>query len=190
MSEEKRPVGRPRKHPIGDMTTMSDTGLAAARPAMRPEMRDDDPRTRAARRAAEIREHIGEMDDGDDEYRAPAAPDGWTYEWKRNTVFNQPDPAYQVDLKRKGWEEVPASRHPEMMPQGTRGHAPIERKGMILMERPSVIVDESRAIDRRRARLQVQVKEQQLTGEPVSGMGPNMRPDIKKAYEPLPVTDE
>ena len=56
------------------------------RPPMRPEMREDDPRSRAAARAAEIRQqHNGNMDEGTDEFYVPPniVPEGWTYEWKR-----------------------------------------------------------------------------------------------------------
>ena len=45
------------------------------RPAMRPPMREEDPRAAAARRAAEIRGHIGNMDEGPDKFLTPNAPD-------------------------------------------------------------------------------------------------------------------
>ena len=37
---------------------------AVERPAMRPAMREDDPRARAAARAAQLREHVGDLDEG------------------------------------------------------------------------------------------------------------------------------
>ena len=50
------------------------------RAAMRQAMRDEDPRARAARRAAELRGNIGDMDEGTDEFFIPPhlVPDGWT----------------------------------------------------------------------------------------------------------------
>lgn len=162
------------------------------RPAMRPAMRSEDPRAAAARRAAEIRGHIGSLDEGTDEfYIDPASvPDGWTYEWKRKTVLGQEDPAYQVHLARTGWEPVPTSAHPEMMPG--QGHFPnVERKGMALMMRPASITDEVRDIEYRKARQQVRVKEQQLNAAPEGQFERNNKDapmaKIKKSYEAIPV---
>jgi hypothetical protein len=159
-----------------------------ARP-MRPAMRADDPRARAAARAAAVRANIGDMDEGTDEFIAPQAPDGWVYEWKTRTVLGAENPAYQVALARKGWEPVPADRHPEMMPVGYKD-AQIERKGMVLCERPRELTDEARDIELRRARNQVRAKEAQLRDAPDGQFGrdhPQARPRINKGYEPLPV---
>ena len=167
----------------------------AARPAMRPEPpTEESPRERAARRAAEIRlHHDGSLDEGIDEFRAPAAPDGWTYEWKNKTVAGMEMHSYQVELQRKGWEAVPTSRHPEMMPMDSKS-AIIERKGMVLMERPTELVDEARSIERRRAVSQVRAKEAQLAGTPEGGLGhrdhAQVQPKISKGYEPMPIPDK
>ena len=84
----------------------------------RPAMREEDPRARAKKRAEELRAHLGDIDEGTDDFYvdAESIPEGWTYEWKRHTVYGQEDPAYQVQLAREGWSPVPASRHPSMMP--------------------------------------------------------------------------
>ena len=160
-----------------------------SRPPMRPAMREDDPRAAAARRAAEIRGQFENVDEGVDEFRTPNAPDGWTYEWKRRTLLGQEDPAYQVELARMGWEPVSTNRHPEMMPiQGA--HPVIERKGMVLMQRPAVISDEARANELRKARNQVRVKEQQLNAAPDGTLTrdhPSARAQIKKGYSPIEV---
>lgn len=149
-------------------------------------MREEDPRSRAAKRAAEIRGHIGSMDEGTDEFYIPPemVPDGWTYEWKRRTVLGQEDPAYQVSLARMGWEEVPADRHPQMMPAGH--HSVINRKGMVLMERPKEITDEARRIENRKARNQVKAKEEQLSSAP-SGQFERNTPTVKKSYSPIAI---
>ena len=163
--------------------------VISARPPMRPAMREDDPRAAAARRAAEIRGQFENVDEGVDEFRTPRAPDGWTYEWKRRTLLGQEDPAYQVELARMGWEPVSTNRHPEMMPiQGS--HPVIERKGMVLMQRPAVISDEARATELRKARNQVRVKEQQLNAAPDGTLTrdhPSARAQIKKGYSPIEV---
>lgn len=77
-------------------------------------------------------------------------PDGWTYEWKRETIYNEPDPAYQAELASNGWTPVPAERHDGIfLPVGTTGA--IRRGGLILMERPSILTEEARREDKRNA---------------------------------------
>jgi len=192
-----RKRGRPPKVAKPEAETVEIQEVAPAefneRPPMRPVLRDEDPRVAAARRAAEIRGNIGSLDQGQDEFVAPTAPDGWTYEWKRRTVMGQEDPGYQIHLARMGWEPVPTARHPEMMPTGG-ARANIERKGMVLMMRPSVITEEVREADRRRALGQVSAKEQQLNQAP-DGQFERTNKDssmakIKKAYEPIQVPKE
>jgi hypothetical protein len=184
MSDAQNPVGRPRKAGIFANTETE---------TLRAPMREEDPRAAAAKRAAEIRGHIGDMDEGtDDFYVDPSSiPDGWTYEWKRHTVFGSEDPAYQVHLARSGWAPVPASRHPEMMPMGS-SHTMVLRKGCILMERPTEIVEERRAIEQRLARNQVRQKEAQIAGAPDGTMTrdhASARPNIKKGYSPIAIPD-
>jgi hypothetical protein len=168
------------------------------RPSMRPEapVTEESPRERAARRAAELREHRnGDLDDGTDEFFVEPGiiPDGWTYEWKTKTILGAEDPAHQVKLARDGWEFVPAARHPEMMPAGYKG-VEITRKGMVLMERPSEITSEVRSNELRRARLQVRSKEEQLSSaKPGQFERSNQGNDlvkVKKAYEAMPIPEE
>jgi hypothetical protein len=174
--------GRPRKV---DPETVEPVSI---RQPMRAEMREPDPRSAAAKRAQEIMGNIGQADEGQDAFRTPKAPDGWTYEWKRNTLFNQEDPAYMTSLHRTGWEPVPAKRHPEMMPIGAAKS--IERKGMILMERPEEVTRQFKDADARRARLQMRAKEEQLGSAPQGQFGRDhaqAAPKINKSYAPLPV---
>lgn len=167
---------------------------AAEERPLRPSMRDDDPRARAAKRAAELRQHLGELDDGtDDFYVDPdSIPDGWTYEWKRHSTYGQEDPAYQVQLARDGWTPVPASRHPEMMPYNTTEQT-ILRKGLMLMECPTEIVQERKMIELRKARDQVRHKEAQIAGTPDGTMTRDharVKPSIKKSFEAMPIPEE
>jgi hypothetical protein len=159
---------------------------------IRAPMREEDPRTRAARRAAELRDHLGDMDEGtDDFYVNPSdVPPGWEYEWKRKLLLGAEDPAYQVALARAGWEPVPTSRHPSYMPnQGN--HPIIERKGMVLMERPSEISEEARAIELRKARNQVRQKEAQLNsaegGQFERSNKDQSLVNIRKSYDSIPI---
>ena len=164
------------------------------RPSMRPTMRESSV-DRAAQRAAEIRGHIGGMDEGIDEFYIPpdSIPDGWTYEWKRKSVMGQEDSSYLVSLRRLGWDHVPATRHPEMMPMGSAAET-IERKGMILMERPAEISEEVRRADLRKARAQVQTKQAQLGEAPVGQFERTNKGDplakLKRSYEPIVIPDE
>lgn len=157
-------------------------------------MREEDPRSRAARRAAELRDHLGTMDEGTDEFyiNPEDVPDGWKYEWKRKTVFGAEDPAYQVALARAGWEPVPTKRHPAYMPD-TGNYPTIERKGMILMERPLEIHEEAEARDYRKATNQVRVKESQLTqagpGEFERSTKDHNLVKVRKNYESIPIPD-
>jgi len=175
---------------IDDILAQEEAPASISRAPLR-----ENPRDRAARRAAELREHRGAMDEGTDEFYIPLdiIPDGWDYEWKRKLLLGQEDPAYQVQLARNGWEAVPADRHPEMMPS-TGNFAVIERKGMILMERPKEITDEVRAADLRRARQQVRQKEEQLNSAP-DGTLQRKKSDgsslasVKKSYEAIPIPE-
>ena len=177
----------------------------AARPApspqvemrkeIRPPMREEDPRVRAARRAAEVRNHVGSMDEGTDDFFIPQEmiPPGWSYEWKRKSVLGQEDPAYAVSLARKGWEPVPADRHPSFMPDGAR-FATIERKGMVLMERPLELTEEAREIERKRARAQVRQKEQQLNSAPDGQFSRNNKDaslvKVNRSYEAMAIPEK
>lgn len=175
----RRGPGRPRKYPLPP----------GAEGAPEAEVDSEDPRARAAARAAELREHLGtNLGEGVDEFYIDPAiiPDGWSYEWKRETVLGQPDPSYQVSLAHRGWEPVPASRHPELVPPGWTG-AHIPRKGCLLMERPLEITNDVRAQEQRRARDQVRQKEAQLNSAPPGTFERdnkgNSMASIKKSYE-------
>lgn len=168
----------------------------AARSEMRPSMREENSAERARQRAAEIRGHLGDLDEGTDEFYIPPdiIPDGWTYEWKRYSTYNQIDSGHIRELERKGWAFVPASRpkHAQLMAIGDNGNI-ILRKGLALMERPTEIVEEARMIERRRAAEQVRSKEQQLSGTPEGTMTRDhakARPQIKKSYEAIPIPKE
>ena len=181
----KRKPGRP---------PLRHEAITEAREDMREGQREDDPRSRAERRAEEIRKHLkGDTSDGADRFFIDPSiiPDGWSYEWKRKTIWGKEDPAHEVELARNGWEAVPASRHPQMMPKGN--WQTIERDGMILMERPKVLTEDVHANNLRKARLQVRAKEAQLNQAPDGTFGrddPRVKPNIKKSFEAIPIADE
>lgn len=197
MSESEAPAPRRRGRPPKNRDVTPEEGIVVApspeRRPLRDPLRDEDPRAAAERRAREIMNHIGDADAGSDEFYVEprVIPDGWTYEWKRHSVLGAEDHTYMTHLKRTGWEEVPASRHPEMMPKGN--YEFITRKGMILMQRPAVITDEFRRRELREARERVRVREQQLASAPEGQFGrehSQVRPKINKGYEPMPIPDD
>lgn len=145
--------------------------------------------SRAEQRAREIRGMATDGGNSRDKFWAPEAPDGWSYEWKRRTIYNKEDPSYSMELVRQGWEPVPLSRHPEMMPRGWQGET-IEVEGLLLMERPKVFCDESRARERAETKAQIREKEAQLTGAPRARFGTGDA-KVRKTYEPMAIpTDE
>ena len=165
------------------------------RDEMRTSPREEDPRARAERRAAEIRKHLAgdNADQPDRFYIDPhTIPDGWSYEWKRKTIWGKEDPAHEVELSRKGWEAVPARRHPALMPMGYAG-AEITRKGMVLMERPLEITQEAKNAELRKARLQMRDKEAQLTQAKGGEFDRTNKGDplvkINKKYEAIPIPE-
>lgn len=191
-NEAPKRRGRPRKNVLpDDLMVEAARPVSPDRPPLRDALRDEDPRAALARRVAEIESVIGDADfDSADEFAIDkrTIPDGWDYEWKTFRVLGQEDHTGLNQLKKTGWEFVPASRHPNLMPKGN--HEVIERKGMVLMERPAVITERFREKDRRNARNSIQIREQQLSSAPDGQFDRNhsqVKPKINRGYEPMPV---
>lgn len=159
-------------------------------PTGAPPQRPVDPKqaslARAEARLREIRQTLPEGGESRDKYAAPPPPDGWSYEWKVRTVMGQEDPSVQVEHMRNGWEPVPLSRHPEMMPRGWKGDH-IEIGGLVLMERPQVLTDEARRREQYAAREMIATKEQQMkTGRP-DDLGRRQVNTFRKTRESIPI---
>lgn len=76
-------------------------------------------------------------------------PVGMTYSWVRESTLNEPDPDNMTDRMIRGWQPVPASRHPEMVPPPLPGYEGMEvtvirRGGLILCEKPEEDVMQAR----------------------------------------------
>ena len=76
-------------------------------------------------------------------------PDGMTYSWVRESTLNEPDPDNMTDRMIRGWQPVPAARHPEMVPPPLPGYEGMEisvirRGGLILCEKFTEDVREAR----------------------------------------------
>ena len=147
--------------------------------------KDEDSRTRAAKRTAELRQHNNaNIDNSVDKFATPPAPDGWTYEWKMKMTMGWEDPSFHNRTQLGGWESVEVKRHPEMMPKGAIGI--IEREGMVMCERPEEITKERQAMDRKAARDQIQIKQGQLDpkgrGGIISREDAQISPKVSKDY--------
>jgi hypothetical protein len=155
------------------------------------DLSNDAAATSLTRAEARIREIRGTMPDGGetrDKFWAPSPPDGFDYQWKRKSVYNQEDPAYQVELTRQGWEPVPLSRHSEMMPKGWNAQT-IEVEGMTLMERPMIFTNEARMREDRAAREAVMTKEAQLRSSRKGDLGNREVLAFNKSREAIAIPD-
>lgn len=116
-------------------------------------------------------------------------PDGWSYEWKRESLFGQEDTAHMMHMAENGWTPVQASAHPGyFMPDGHNG--PIRRDGMILMERPVELTNEARREDEINAKNLMQAQKEQLGLSLPSGFSDKHRgvqPRVNRSYEPADV---
>lgn len=93
-------------------------------------------------------------------------PAGMSYQWNNHTVFGQEQHAYSSFMEMQGWEPVPASRYPHLVPRDTPANAPIIIDGQMLVERPAEWTMEALQEGIEAAYSQVQTKEQQLYGTP------------------------
>lgn len=136
------------------------------RPAMRPDPRSESLR-RAEARAKELRARplmglptdVMNLD-------KDLAPEGWTYQFKRDSVYGQPDKQSQIGNRASGWEPVPPDRHPDtyIPPDG------------VLMEKPTVVVDEAHKQREKDTKAELRSQRGKLTESPIDEM-PNMRAD-------------
>lgn len=107
---------------------------------------------------------------------------GWSLEWKRETIAGKTDQIHLNDAARRGWEPVDPKRHPDII---------VRKEGMILMCRPKEITDEVFNSNQIRARAQVENKELQLTtGENLDHNTIDERTRkpgrIRRSVEPIP----
>lgn len=131
----------------------------------------------------------------DDQFYVDPAlvPPGMSYEWKRESVYGQPDEAHQIELRENHWKPVPADRHPSMVMRDKDGT--IRRQGMILMERPAYLTKEAEQEDLRNAIGQVQsVPANQMARTP-EGQFTRNHPSVKavqklkRGYSPIDIPE-
>ena len=178
------------------MTTETDTEIrnresAAAKNATLGALKDAAAESKA-RAEARIRQLRGNPDlqgQDRDKYWAPSPPDGWDYQWKLKSVMNQDDIDRIRQNEMNGWEPVPLSRHPELMPRNWKGET-IEVGGLVLMERPLLFTQEAREEERRAARDAVLTKEAQMREGRGGDLGPRQVNRFNKTRAPIDVPNE
>src|ERR1700743_3190553 len=161
MSDNQRLPGRPRTQ---------DSKLDDVRAEVRPAI---DPTIMAA---------IENETDGNKFYFDKSKqPVDMSYEFKRKTYGGMEDKPYQMELKRKGWLAVPASRHPECGTEDPEGVS-IIIGGQVLMERHEAYTAKSRELANVRNAQQVggQFERLQLGG---SEHMPRKITAMKQTYE-------
>lgn len=134
----------------------------------------------------------------DDRLKIPGdvIPEGMDYQWVTLSIFGKAMPQRVAEFQRSGWRPVMAARHDGMfMEKGNQGA--IEVDGMGLFERPLKFSQIARQRDQRKAREQVDIRERQLRGGDVPGVGfDTQHPSAKRAtrvnktYERIPVPEE
>jgi len=116
-------------------------------------------------------------------------PEGWTYEWKRETLLGMPDTAHMQNMSANGWSPVMAETHPGLfMPNDYKG--PIRRDDMILMERPAELTEEARREEQQAAKALMQAQKEQLGYALPSGFSGEHRgvqPRVSQNYQPSDV---
>ena len=160
---------------------------------------EESPRARAARRAAELRDHRNEDFEANDKFAIDPRiiPDGWTYQWKLASVLGQSLPSYEMRRNAGGWDPVPLSRHPELMPKDWKGNT-IEMEGQILCERPLEIEQDAQLREKRKANELVGRKEREVTQAPAGQTSPFANTNkgdpinigIRKSYSPMAIPKE
>lgn len=152
----------------------------------------EDHKARALARINEIRGTATYQMDAASEFDLPLdiIPDGWTYQWCRKSTLGREDTDNMMARLATGWAPVPVKRHAFLMPANWAGDY-IERKGLILMEKPTVLVQEARERDNREALDAVRNKEEALgltpQGELPRDAHPETRPKLTKTVSPVAI---
>ena len=144
---------------------------------LRPEVRMDSVRE-AEEYAQSILDAMGTDNYNPDEFHISSEeiPEGWSYQWKAAAVVGKENTYHMLELKRGGWREVMAERHPYKMPKGYVGSIAI--KGFVLMELPKVLTDKAERAHIRESKEVLRNSEKQLYETP-GGTGPRDDPKLQ-----------
>ena len=148
-----------------------------------------DSRARAEARIRQLRGNPELSGVDRDKYWAPPPPSGWDYQWRLKAVLGKDEIDQIRQDELNGWEAVPLSRHPELMPRDWKG-ATIEVGGLVLMERPLIFTEEARDAERRAAREAVYTKEAQMKEGRAGDLGARQVNRFNKSRAPIDVPNE
>lgn len=137
------------------------------------------------------------VDEDDDRLNGPFksgeafVPEGMSYQWITDSIFGQQQAQRRASFERKGWLPVPAERHDGVWTtKGYQGEINVD--GLVLMERPAEYTKMATDHNRKKARQQVWIKEQQLRGGDVGVSESAGRHEsalktnrINRSFEPL-----
>ena len=160
--------------------------------ALKPATGKETPEQSRARAEARIRQlrsnpELSGLDR--DKYWAPPPPDGFDYQWRLKSVMGKDEIDQIRQDELNGWEAVPLSRHPDLMPRDWNG-ATIEVGGLVLMERPMLFTQEARETERRAAREAVITKEAQMKEGRAGDLGARHVNAFNKSRGPIDVPNE
>lgn len=96
------------------------------------------------------------------EIDASKIPPNMRYEWKRKKLMGMEDTNHLINLEINGWSPVPQDRHPERFGSRMKTGAEIEQDGLVLMEIPIEVAQESVELDKFAAKNQVAQQMQRL----------------------------
>lgn len=174
---------------------------SALRDPIRPPMRGG-----VIGRNGEVLTRTNRSNEQADQFDLPAgfAERGWSYQWVRASCHGKPDPANLTTHYENGWRPVPSERKPGYF-HPTEYKGPIERDGLVLMERPETLTREAMNDSIRAARLQKHNQTASFTGvdkmldesgapEGFEGYSPQndargvIMPKLKRTLEGVPET--
>lgn len=190
--EMDAPAEAPRgRRPVRARVIPSRRGAVRAPPRATPVDRrtqsEDRGEPRAETRPTEERLYRNRPDDGYDySIDLSIVPAGWSYEWKRRSVFGKPDTRHMNGLGQNHWKDVPASRHPDVATEEPTGSIVVD--GMVLMERPLYLTKEARQESLVKAHDQVRSVSDRLGATPSGTMTRNhatAKAMVNRSYDPF-----
>jgi hypothetical protein len=120
---------------------------------------------------------------------------GWTREWKRFEILNKYDETHQQHLAENGWRPVmvePGNGWGEYF-GGPNYKGPVRREDMILMERPTLLTEQVRNMEKQRADQQLRMNYDRYNGKKAFDTpqgftmnNPNLDNRVKTNYEQGP----
>lgn len=168
MNEQAEPVKRPRGRPKKAVAPTESLAPKAA-PTKAP--------PRYKMKAKPNWEDLDDipMDESPDRLRVDRdlIPEGMDLLWVTDSVYGQPQPQHRAEFEKRGWtpvhqDDFDGQFNGMWMPKGAPGEIKVD--GVVLMARPLELTRKAKALDRRKALEQVQIKERALRGGDLPGV--------------------